>query len=232
VSRIEQAIAIQQAALEAALAELRPGMSELQFSARLEFEMRNRGAFAGSFDSIIATGTNSSIIHHQSGATAIRPGTLLVDWGAMLPDGYCCDQTRTFALGTMPPKVREIYDVVREAQQAAIDAARPGRTCAEVDAVARTIISKAGYGERFGHGLGHGLGLDVHEPPFFNQLETQVRLESGMVMTVEPGIYVPGVGGVRIEDDVLITDGGCRVLTSWPKDPGSILIEPGAMARA
>jgi Xaa-Pro aminopeptidase len=98
--------------------------------------------------------------------------------------------------------------------------------CAEIDAVARKIITDAGYGEYFGHGLGHGLGMDVHEPPFFNNLETAVRLEPGMIMTVEPGIYLPGVGGVRIEDDVLITENGCRVLCDYPKDPDSAVLEP------
>jgi Xaa-Pro aminopeptidase len=230
VGRIEQAAAWQQAALEATLAELHPGMTELQFGARLEFEMRSRGAQGASFESIIGTGARSSIIHHQSGPAPIRPGVLLVDWGAITPDGYCSDQTRTFSLGPMPAKLVSIYAIVLEAQRQAIAACRPGRTCASVDAVARQVITDAGYGERFGHGLGHGLGLDVHEPPFFNQLETEVKLEPGMVMTVEPGIYVPGLGGVRIEDDVLITDSGCRVLTSWPKDPDAIIIEPTAVA--
>ena len=113
-----------------------------------------------------------------------------------------------------------------DAQRAAIDACRPGKTCAAIDTVARRLIDAAGYGEQFGHGLGHGLGLDIHEDPYFNQLATDVVLEPGMVMTVEPGIYVPGVGGVRIEDDVLITDDGCRVLTDYPKDPAASVIEP------
>ena len=109
---------------------------------------------------------------------------------------------------------------------AAIQAIAPGKVCAEIDAAARKVITKAGYGESFGHGLGHGLGMDVHESPYFNDLETSVRLETGMIMTVEPGIYLPGIGGVRIEDDVLITDGGCRVLSDFPKDPSSAVIEP------
>ena len=154
----------------------------------------------------------------------IEAGTLLIDWGAVV-DGYCSDMTRTFGVGTLPEKVRELYDVVLDAQLSAIDACAPGRVCAEIDALARGIIERAGYGEHFGHGLGHGLGLDIHEDPYFNDLETEVVLEPGMVMTVEPGIYLPGVGGVRIEDDVLITDVGCRVLTDFPKDPDAAVID-------
>ena len=134
--------------------------------------------------------------------------------------------TRTYGIGGFPPRVKELYEIVLEAQLAAIDACAPGRSCAEVDGVARKIITDAGYGEQFGHGLGHGMGLDVHEAPYFNQQSTLVRLEPGMVMTVEPGIYLPGVGGVRIEDDVLITDNGCRVLTDFPKDHSDMVLEP------
>jgi Xaa-Pro aminopeptidase len=134
--------------------------------------------------------------------------------------------TRTFSVGKPSPRMRELYDIVLEAQLAAIAAIRPGRTCAEIDSVARNIITAAGYGEQFAHGLGHGIGLDIHEPPFFNQTSTpEVALAPGMVMTVEPGIYLPGVGGVRIEDDILVTDGGCRVLTSFPKQPSDAVIE-------
>jgi Xaa-Pro aminopeptidase len=226
VSTIERALAIQQEALTASIDEFRTGMTELEFSARVEFEMKTRGALGASFTPIIGAGSNSSIIHHMTGSTPITPqaGVLLVDWGAMI-DGYCGDLTRTFGIGKMHPKIREIYPVVLEAQLAAIDAIRPGKVCADIDAVARNVIAKAGYGEFFGHGLGHGLGMDVHEPPYFNNLETQTRLEPGMIMTVEPGIYLPGIGGVRIEDDVLITDNGSRVLSDYPKDLSSAIIE-------
>lgn len=225
IATIQRAIAIQQEALDEALGRLSMGMTELELTAVLEYEMKARGATGPSFPTMVAAGARSSIIHYVSGPTEIQEGTLLIDWGAVV-DGYCSDMTRTFGVGQLPQKVREIYLIVLDAQRAAIDACRPGKTCAEIDAVARRLIDAAGYGEQFGHGLGHGLGLDIHEDPYFNQLATDVVLEPGMVMTVEPGIYVPGVGGVRIEDDVLITDDGCRVLTDYPKDPAASVIEP------
>lgn len=224
VATIERAIEIQQQALAAALDSLTLGMTEIQFCAVMEYEMKVRGSFAPSFDIMVSTGANSSIIHHTTGNTVIQPGTLLLDWGAKV-EGYSSDLTRTFGLGSMPEKVRDIYAIVLEAQLAAIDACAPGKVCAEIDAVARRIITDAGYGAYFGHGLGHGLGMDTHEPPFFNNLQTDITLEPGMVMTVEPGIYLPGVGGVRIEDDVLITEDGARVLSNWPKDMNSMMIE-------
>jgi len=224
-SLIEKAAAIQQEALTAALGQLSLGMTELQFSALLEWEMKSRGAAGAGFTPIIASGANSSIIHHTTGHTPIHEGVLLIDWGATV-DGYNADLTRTYGVGEMPAKIRDIYPVVLEAQLAAIDAIGPGKVCADIDAVARRIINKAGYGEFFGHGLGHGLGMDVHEAPYFNNLQTDVRLEPGMVMTVEPGIYLPGIGGVRIEDDVVVTENGCRLLSEYPKDLPSSVIEP------
>ncbi|MHC4218745.1 MAG: M24 family metallopeptidase [Planctomycetota bacterium] len=227
IAAIERAAATHQGAIATALGRLSMGMTELELCAAIEYEMKVRGASGPSFGTMVATGPNSSMIHHASGPTPIGPGTLLIDWGAVV-DGYCSDMTRTFGVGEMPPKVRELYDIVLEAQLTAIDACAPGKTGAEIDAVARGIIERAGHGGHFGHGLGHGLGLDVHEEPYFNQLATDVTMEPGMVMTVEPGIYLPGVGGVRIEDDVLITDGGCRVLTSYPTDPEAMMLEPAA----
>ena len=230
IAAIEQAIQIQQQALDAALNRLSLGMTEIQFCAVLEYEMKSRGSFSPSFDIMVSSGANSSVIHHTTGQTPIEQGTLLLDWGAKV-DGYSSDLTRTFALGTMPAKISEIYGIVLEAQLAAIDACGPGRVCAEIDAVARRVITDAGYGEQFGHGLGHGLGMNTHEPPFFNNLQSDVVLEPGMVMTVEPGIYLPGIGGVRIEDDVLITDTGARVLSNWPKDLQSMILEPQSEQR-
>lgn len=227
IASIEQAVAIQQDALRAALSRLELGMAERTFCAMLEYEMKVRGSFCPAFDAMVATGANSSIIHHVTGDSVIEQGTLLLDWGAKV-NGYSSDMTRTFALGAMPQKVQDIYAIVYEAQLAAIDACAPGVTCADVDAVARKVITDAGYGEQFGHGLGHGLGMDTHEPPFFNNLQTDITLEPGMVMTVEPGIYLPGVGGVRIEDDVLITETGSRVLSNWPKDLQSMVLDVGA----
>ena len=225
IAAIEQAIGIHQDAMQAALARMTPGMTELEFAASIEYEMKIRGASRPSFDTCVSAGANSAVIHYMTGHDAIQEGTLLLDWGAVAGD-YCSDMTRTYGIGGFPPRVKELYEIVLEAQLAAIDACAPGRSCAEVDGVARKIITDAGYGEQFGHGLGHGMGLDVHEAPYFNQQSTLVRLEPGMVMTVEPGIYLPGVGGVRIEDDVLITDNGCRVLTDFPKDHSDMVLEP------
>ncbi len=229
IAAIERAIRIAEDGFRAALAGLRLGMPELEFAALVEFEMKSRGATASSFSPIVGTGANSSRIHHTTTSTPIGRGTLLVDWGATTDAYYCSDLTRTCSLGPWPEGTAKLYPVVLEAQLAAIDACAPGKTCAEIDAVARTIIDRAGYGAYFGHGLGHGLGLEVHEGPYFNDLETERRLEPGMVMTVEPGIYLPGVGGVRIEDDVLITDAGARVLSSYPKamDDHVVDLSPG-----
>ncbi len=230
LAAIERAGSIQCDALNAALSRFEYPMTERELCAVIEYEMKTRGASGPSFDTMVLAGPNSAIIHALTGETRIDQGTLLIDWGAVF-DGYCSDMTRTFAVGEFPEKVREIYDIVAEAQQTGIDACRPGRTCAEVDAAARSIIHRSGYGEFFGHGLGHGLGLDIHEDPYFNELATDIVLEPGMVMTVEPGIYLPGIGGVRIEDDVVITPDGCRVLTDFPKHPDEMVIEPATATR-
>jgi len=229
VQIIEKALHIQQQALHAALSQLSLGMTERECCALLEYEMKTRGGDKPSFDIIIGAGSNSSIIHHMPGDRRIDRGVLLVDWGCEV-DGYCGDITRTFGVGELPAKIKEIYTIVHKAQLQAIEACRPGKTCAEIDAVAREAISRAGYGEYFGHGLGHGLGMDVHEMPYFNNLQTDIVLQPGMVMTVEPGIYLPGEGGVRIEDDVLITDDGVRVLSSWPKGLDEAIVEPAGAA--
>jgi len=223
---IERAIDIQQQALAAALGELQFGMTELELSGLIDYHMKSRGATGESFEPIIGAGANSSIIHHATSTSPVQPGVLLVDWGAMY-GGYCGDLTRTFAVGETPAKLREVYAIVLEAQLAAIAAIAPGKSCAAIDKVARDVIAKSGYGERFAHGLGHGLGMDVHEEPYFNSLATDVLLQPGMVMTVEPGVYIPGVGGVRIEDDVVVTERGCRVLSSFPKGLDDMTIQPG-----
>ncbi len=231
VAAIERAIDIHQEAMQAAIDRLSPGMCELDLAAAIEYEMKIRGASGPSFDTCVSAGVNSAVIHYQTGRDRIEPGTLLVDWGAVV-DGYCSDMTRTWGVGCLPEKIGELYGIVLEAQLAAIDACAPGRLCAEVDGVARRIITDAGYGEQFGHGLGHGLGLDVHEAPYFNSQATETVLAPGMVMTVEPGIYLPGIGGVRIEDDVLITERGCRVLGSFPKDAAGAVLAPMGVAHA
>ncbi len=216
VALIARGVKVQQEALLATLPTIRSGQTEREIAARLEYEMKCRGADGLSFETIVAAKANGSKPHYRPGTEKTAKGRpLLIDWGARV-DGYCSDMTRTFSLGSWPRKMKEIYEVVLEAHLAAIDAVKPGMTCSELDGVARGIITKAGYGKEFGHGLGHGIGLDIHEGPRLFTTTT-TALEVGMVITIEPGVYLPGVGGVRIEDDILVTDRGARNLCSLPK---------------
>jgi len=226
IAAIRKAIDINLEALRAMLGQIALGMTEREIAALLEYEMKRRGASGTGFTTIVAVGEHGALPHYETGDTPLTEDTsLLIDWGCVV-DGYNADLTRTFGVGRMPEKIAEIYAIVLDAQLAAIDAAAPGKTCAEIDAVARQYIDSHGYGDYFGHGLGHGLGLQVHEPPYFNHLQTEVVLEPGIVMTVEPGIYLPGVGGVRIEDDVVITEDGCRVLSSFEKNLDAVTLTP------
>ena len=179
--------------------------------------MRSRGADRASFPVIVASGENSSLPHHRPGEDTIqKDAPLVIDWGAMY-HGYASDITRTLLLGRVDPKIREIYKVVFEAQKEALRFIRPGVTTLEADSVARDVITKAGYGKDFGHGLGHGIGRDIHELPTLRKTLPGEEFRPGMIVTVEPGIYLKGIGGVRIEDDVLITHSGCEVLSSLDK---------------
>jgi len=217
IRAIRKSVKLQEEAMEATLPQLEVGQTETEVAAILEYEMRWRGADGPSFQTIAAARANGSKPHARPGSTrtaSSRP--LLIDWGARL-DGYCSDMTRTFCFGRWPKVMREIYEVTLEAQIAACEAVRPGITGAELDAVARDIIEAAGYGDRFGHSLGHGIGLDVHEMPRIAKT-AKAALEPGMIVTIEPGIYLPGVGGVRIEDDVLVTERGGKNLSRLPKD--------------
>jgi len=223
---IRKAVRIAQDSLEATLATVESGQSEGEICARLEFEMKSRGAEGASFNPIIAAKTNGSKPHYTpSPKVKLRKGQpLLIDWGARY-DGYVSDLTRTFGFGTMPARVREIYEIVLDAQLAAIAAIKPGVELRAIDAAARNHIADAGFGDRFGHGLGHGIGLNVHEGPGLSfRAKKGAVLEPGMVVTVEPGIYLPGIGGVRIEDDVLVTETGRRVLSNFPKDLESAIL--------
>lgn len=223
VGAIRQAGAIQQEAFRRVMKKIRSGLTEQQIAAMLEYEMRVLGADGACFATIVAAGANASLPHALPGATKVkRGGIVLIDWGARY-HGYCADMTRVVALGRMPAKIKQIYQIVLDAQLAAIDTIKPGQRLRDIDAVARRVIDKAGYGDRFGHGLGHGLGLDIHEAPVLAARATGV-LEPGHVVTVEPGVYLPGVGGVRIEDDVLVTARGRRVLTDLPKSLESAII--------
>lgn len=206
---------------DAALAEIRPiikaGTSEREIALELEFAIRRRGAEALSFDSIIASGPNGALPHARPTDRKLQEGDFVVmDFGAVY-NGYHSDITRTYVVGEPSDKHREIYGLTLRAQMAALQAVAPGKTGAELDKIARDIIIEAGYGDKFGHGLGHGVGLAVHEGPTLSW-RGEDPLEPGMVVTVEPGIYLPGWGGVRIEDLVVVTASGYRILTNTPKN--------------
>jgi len=192
------------------------GRTEREVAFALENEMRRRGAEPG-FDSIVASGERGALPHAQPTDEPIARGTLVtLDIGALL-DGYHSDCTRTWATGELPDDLAETYELVRRAQQAALDAVRPGPEGREVDAVAREMIEAAGHGEHFGHGLGHGVGLEIHEGPRLAR-SAEARLVPDNVVTVEPGVYLPGRGGARIEDLVVVTEDGRRVLTGTTKE--------------
>ena len=205
-------------ALAETLAAIRPGIREREIALALETSMRNGGASGPSFDTIVASGPRSALPHGVASDRKVRRGDLItIDYGAVV-EGYHADTTRVISLGKPSRKGEAIYKIVLEAQMAAVEAVAPGASAAEVDAVARKIIQKAGYGEAFGHGTGHGVGLDIHEGPRVAPGSRDI-LEPGMVVTIEPGIYLPGWGGVRIEDMVLVTGKSREVLTrSIPKD--------------
>lgn len=189
--------------------------SEREVAFALQTELFHEGAEGPSFEIIVAAGPNGAKPHAVPGARVIGAGELVViDLGA-IADGYCSDMTRTAITGALPPDLAEAYELCREAQAAAVAALRPGLTCAELDAVARDIIVAAGLGEAFGHGLGHGVGLEIHEAPRVAR-ESSDQLRPGMVVTIEPGIYLEGRGGVRIEDLAVVTEDGGRVLSQSP----------------
>lgn len=195
------------------------GRSESGIALELEVHARERGSAAPPFDFIVAGGAHGAMPHAEASAALIgSDGLLVVDIGTVV-EGYASDMTRTFATGRLDPEKRRIFDVVREAQEKARAIAKAGITCRELDAVARGVIADAGYADYFGHGLGHGVGLEVHEAPRVSQMSEEV-LEPAMVVTIEPGIYLPDVGGVRIEDTVLIEEDGIEILT--PLDHGCV----------
>lgn len=196
---------------------LKPGISEQEAALELEYFMRKQGAEGPSFDTIMASGERSALPHGVASSKIIAAGELVtMDFGALF-EGYCSDITRTVMVGTPSDKQREIYNIVLEAQLHTVENVRPGMTGREADALARDIIARYGYGDRFGHSTGHGLGMEVHEAPRLSKLSDDI-LKPGMVVTAEPGIYLPGFGGVRIEDDLVITDTGARRLTESTKD--------------
>ncbi|WP_010303173.1 M24 family metallopeptidase [Kurthia senegalensis] len=199
------------------LSFIKPGMTELQVSNEMEHYMRKLGAKSSSFDTIVASGWRSALPHGTATDKIIEKGDIVtLDFGALY-NGYISDTTRTIAVGEPSDQLKEIYDIVLNAQILGVDALKPGMTGKEADAVTRDYITKHGYGEAFGHSTGHGIGREVHEAPGLSHRSSTV-LQPGMCVTCEPGIYIPGVGGVRIEDDVLITETGHEVLTRSKKD--------------
>lgn len=217
LERIRAAAALADEALRAVLGEGLVGRHERDVAIELELRMRRLGASAPSFPSIVASGPHGALPHAEPRAEPVRAGQLVtIDWGATL-DGYCSDCTRTFAVGSVSEEAREVYELVLAAQQAALEAVRPGLTGRELDGVAREVIDQAGYGEHFGHGLGHGVGLEVHEGPRLSRTAGEQPLLAGNVVTVEPGVYLPESLGVRIEDLVAVTEDGHEVLTKLSK---------------
>ncbi len=217
VARIQAACAIGDEALAAALPMLAEKPTERDFALRLEFEMRARGATRTSFDPIVASGPNGAKPHARPSSRSIEPGEpVVLDFGCVV-DGYCSDMTRTVSVGDPGTDAWRVYEVVRTAQQAGRDAVRAGAECAAVDRACRVVIEEAGWGDAFVHGTGHGVGLEIHEAP---RVAATARdtLATGYVVTVEPGVYLPGVGGVRIEDTVAVTGDGAGVLTTFPKE--------------
>ena len=216
VDAIHRACRLADSAFEVVLAEVRVGVTERELTARLELELVHQGAEGASFEPIVAFGERSALPHARPTTRSLARGDLvLFDFGAVV-DGYVSDMTRTVACGAPPPELNEIYALVRDAQRAALEAIRPEMTGPQADAVAREIIDSGGHGPRFGHSLGHGIGIDIHESPGMGKLPS--RLSAGNVITVEPGLYYPGVGAVRIEDSVVVTRDGCRPLSPIPKD--------------
>ena len=219
LERIRAAAQLADEALRGVLEGGLAGRTERDVALELELRMRRLGARAPSFPSIVAAGAHSALPHAEARDVAIPPDTLVtIDWGA-LHEGYCSDCTRTYATGErLPDEDREVYALVLRAQLAGLAAVRPGPNGREVDAVAREVIEHAGHGEHFGHGLGHGVGLEVHEAPRLSRIAGEEPLRAGHIVTVEPGVYIPGRVGVRIEDLLAVTEAGHTVLNGLPKE--------------
>lgn len=217
IKKIAEAERIGDCAFEYILKKIKPGVSEREISLELEFFMKRNGASALSFETIVASGKRSAMPHGVASKKIIEAGDFVtLDYGCVF-EGYCSDMTRTVVIGKANEKQREIYDVVYTAQLSAIDAIKEGVLCCDIDRTARDIISKAGYGDNFGHGLGHSVGIEIHENPSFSP-SCGDELKNGHVITVEPGIYVEGFGGVRIEDLIAVKDGKPFNLTHSPKE--------------
>ena len=217
IAIVEQACAIADKAFSHILTYIKPGMTEIQVANELDFYMRSLGASGVSFEVIVASGLRSAMPHGVASDKIIEQGDLItIDFGCYYK-GYVSDMTRTISLGEPSEKLREIYTIVKEAQQKVLDVAKPGMTGVELDAVARDYIASKGYGEAFGHSTGHGIGLEIHEGPNVSKMAEKAFVP-GNIITNEPGIYLPGIGGVRIEDDMLVTENGIKRLTHSEKE--------------
>lgn len=221
---IREAVNLAEGALRVVMSHFTPDTTEREIGALLEYHIRRMGGDGLAFPAIVGVGPNAALPHAPLSSATLGSGEMvLIDWGAT-GRLYKSDLTRVLATRRISPKLAEVYAVVAQAQQAAIAAVRPGAIGKDVDTAARKTIADAGYGDYFGHGLGHGFGLQIHEAPFLRP-GSEVVLEPGMVVTIEPGIYIPGWGGVRIEDDLLVTPEGNEVLTRWPKELTSLNLE-------
>lgn len=214
---MQEAAALADSTFNHILKLIHSGVRETDIALEMEVYMRSHGATSSSFDTIVASGERSALPHGVASDRVIGTNEFVkLDFGAYY-NGYCSDLTRTVVVGTPTDKHREIYNIVLEAQLHALEHIKPGMSGREADALTRDVITKYGYGDLFGHGTGHGLGMEIHEAPRLSKLSDTI-LTPGMTVTVEPGIYVPGFGGVRIEDDIVITETGIKILTSSPKD--------------
>lgn len=221
IATIERATAIALAAFDDVRATLQPGVTEVEVAHAVEAAMRRRGARGHAFEPIVAFGERGAMPHAKLSDRPLREGEpVIIDWGAEV-DGYCSDLTRSFVLGPEPERFRELYEIVAEAQRTAIARVEAGMSGADAHALAAEVIAAAGYGEQFTHGLGHGVGLDVHDYPPYLGPSSEDILEEGMVFTIEPGIYVPGWGGVRIEDIVVLEGGRARCLSAQSAPAGA-----------
>jgi Xaa-Pro aminopeptidase len=215
---IKKAVQISDNAFEHILKFLKPGIAEIEVAAELEYFMKKQGATRASFDIIVASGIRSALPHGVASEKKLEFGdSVTLDYGALY-NGYCSDITRTVFIGKADKELEKIYKIVLEAQLAALEKAARGMKGSEVDYIARDIITKSGYGDNFGHGLGHGVGLEIHEEPRFSPYTGNTIMENGMVVTVEPGIYISGLAGVRIEDMIIINDDSPINLTSTNKE--------------
>lgn len=219
ITKLRAAAKLQSAGFEYVLSIVHPGISERELAIKLDYWMKMHGASSASFPTIIASGTNSAKPHATASDKLIMDGDVVtLDFGYYL-DGYTADMTRTFAVGSIDPELRDVYRIVNEARELVIAKAKVGVHGNELDAAGRSLIEEAGYGDEFNHGMGHGIGLAVHElPATYAPGTTNVMLKNNEVITVEPGIYIPEIGGVRIEDDIVVTHGGAEIITTAPTE--------------